>query len=127
VTELTWLLSVATGMGLLERAHSYKDKIRNGLKPSVGLFTYPVLMAADILIYKSQVVRSGRTRCSTSRWRRTWRSPSNAAFKKNVLVRPEHRSTRRRRSRGRTDQKIVEVLREHDPDLRAREEALEVR
>src|SRR5207302_1633641 len=52
VTELTWLLLVVTGMGLLERAHSYKDKIARGLSASAGLFTYPVLMASDILIYK---------------------------------------------------------------------------
>ena len=51
VTELTWLLATCTGMGLLERAHSYKDKLAKGIKPSVGLFTYPILMASDILIY----------------------------------------------------------------------------
>ena len=56
VTELTWLLSCVTGMGLLERAHSYKDKKDKGIKPSVGLFTYPVLMAADILAYDSTCV-----------------------------------------------------------------------
>jgi tryptophanyl-tRNA synthetase len=60
VTELTWLLSTVTGMGLLERAHSYKDKIASGIKPSVGLFTYPVLMAADILIYDSTLVPVGK-------------------------------------------------------------------
>ncbi len=60
VTELTWLLSTVTPMGLLERAHSYKDKIAKGLAPSHGLFAYPVLMAADILIYDSNVVPVGR-------------------------------------------------------------------
>ena len=50
VTELTWLLSNVTGMGLLERCHSYKDKIAKGLTPNHGLFAYPVLMAADILM-----------------------------------------------------------------------------
>ena len=60
VTELTWLLSTVTPMGLLERAHSYKDKIAKGVAPSHGLFTYPVLMAADILIYDSNVVPVGR-------------------------------------------------------------------
>ncbi len=60
VTELTWLLSTVTPMGLLERCHSYKDKIANGISPSHGLFAYPVLMAADILIYDSNLVPVGR-------------------------------------------------------------------
>ncbi len=60
VTELTWLLTSVTPMGLLERAHSYKDKIAKGISPNHGLFAYPVLMAADILIYDSNVVPVGR-------------------------------------------------------------------
>src|SRR5438477_1875640 len=60
VTELTWLLTTVTPMGLLERAHSYKDKIAKGISPNHGLFAYPVLMAADILIYDSNVVPVGR-------------------------------------------------------------------
>lgn len=59
VTELAWILSTVTGMGLLERAHSYKDKVQRGITPSVGLFFYPVLMAADILIYRSNLVPVG--------------------------------------------------------------------
>src|SRR3954466_8010125 len=60
VTELAWILSSVTPMGLLERAHSYKDKVARGVAASTGLFTYPVLMAADILIYDSDVVPVGR-------------------------------------------------------------------
>jgi tryptophanyl-tRNA synthetase len=60
VTELAWFLSTLTGMGLLERAHSYKDKVAKGIAASVGLFTYPVLMAADILIVRSHVVPVGK-------------------------------------------------------------------
>ncbi|HTO74735.1 MAG TPA: tryptophan--tRNA ligase [Thermoanaerobaculia bacterium] len=60
VTELAWILSTVTGMGLLERAHSYKDKLQRGITASVGLFTYPILMAADILIYKSNLVPVGQ-------------------------------------------------------------------
>lgn len=60
VTELTWLLSTVTPMGLLERCHSYKDKLAKGIAPSHGLFAYPVLMAADILIYDSDVVPVGQ-------------------------------------------------------------------
>ena len=59
VHELAWIFSTVTNMGLLERAHSYKDKLARGLAPSVGLFTYPVLMAADILIYRSHLVPVG--------------------------------------------------------------------
>ena len=58
--ELMWILSVVTPMGLLERAVSYKDKVEKGIAASVGLFTYPVLMAADILLYKTDVVPVGR-------------------------------------------------------------------
>jgi tryptophanyl-tRNA synthetase len=60
VTELTWMLGSVTPMGLLERCHSYKDKIARGISPNHGLFAYPVLMAADILIYDSNVVPVGR-------------------------------------------------------------------
>jgi tryptophanyl-tRNA synthetase len=60
VTELAWILSTITPMGLLERAHSYKDKTARGMAASAGLFTYPVLMAADILIYDSDVVPVGK-------------------------------------------------------------------
>src|SRR5438874_1262885 len=56
VTELTWILSSVTPMGLLERCTSYKDKIAKGISPNHGLFAYPVLMAADILIYDSNLV-----------------------------------------------------------------------
>jgi tryptophanyl-tRNA synthetase len=60
VTELAWILSTVAPMGLLERAHSYKDKLARGLAPTVGLFSYPILMAADILIYDSDVVPVGK-------------------------------------------------------------------
>lgn len=59
VTELTWLLSNVTSMGLLERSHSYKDKIVKGLVSNHGLFAYPVLMAADILMYGADKVPVG--------------------------------------------------------------------
>ena len=60
VTELAWILSTVTPMGLLERATSYKDKLAHGIAPSHGLFAYPVLMAADILLYDSDVVPVGK-------------------------------------------------------------------
>ena len=60
VTELTWILSTVTTMGLLERAHAYKDAIAKGDTTNHGLFTYPVLMAADILLYHSDLVPVGQ-------------------------------------------------------------------
>src|SRR5436190_4199613 len=60
VTELTWLLGTVTPMGLLERCTSYKDKVAKGISSNFGLFAYPVLMAADILIYDSNVVPVGQ-------------------------------------------------------------------
>jgi len=91
VTELTWLLSVATGMGLLERAHSYKDKIAHKIVPSLGLFTYPALMAADILIYKSDLVPVGQDQVQHVEIAQDMAQSFNAAFKRQVFVRPEPR------------------------------------
>jgi tryptophanyl-tRNA synthetase len=59
VTEFTWLLSCVTPMGLLQRCTSFKDKVAQGLSPNHGLFAYPVLQAADILIYNSNLVPVG--------------------------------------------------------------------
>ncbi|MBA4149966.1 MAG: tryptophan--tRNA ligase [Verrucomicrobia bacterium] len=60
VTELSWLLTTVTPMSLLEKCTSYKDKVAKGISPNHGLFAYPVLMAADILIYDSNIVPVGR-------------------------------------------------------------------
>ena len=60
VTELTWILSNVTGVGLLERAHSYKDKIAKGMSPTHGLLSYPVLMTSDILLFGGEVVPVGK-------------------------------------------------------------------
>ena len=60
VCELTWLIGSLTPMGLLERAHSYKDKVAKGISPNFGLFAYPVLMAADILLFDTNAVPVGQ-------------------------------------------------------------------
>jgi len=60
VCELMWVLGTLTPMGLLERAHSYKDKTAKGISPNFGLFAYPVLMAADILLYDANLVPVGK-------------------------------------------------------------------
>jgi len=60
VTELTWILSNVTPLPMLENAHSFKDKTAKGMTPRLGLFSYPVLMAADILLYQSNLVPVGK-------------------------------------------------------------------
>ena len=60
VTELAWILSNFSSVGLMQRSTSYKDKISNGLKPNMGLFSYPILMASDILLFNSDVVPVGK-------------------------------------------------------------------
>ena len=60
VVELSWILSCHTSLGLLERSHSYKDKVARGLIPNTGLYTYPVLMAADILLFNAEIIPVGK-------------------------------------------------------------------
>ena len=88
VTEIAWLLATVTGMGLLERAHSYKDKIANGVKPSAGLFTYPLLMAADILAYDSDFVPVGKDQIQHLEMTQDMATHFNSRFGE-VFKRPE--------------------------------------
>src|SRR5690625_5817733 len=60
VTELAWILGCTTPVSLMEKGVAYKDKVSNGLSPNIGLFTYPILQAADILIYHSDLVPGGQ-------------------------------------------------------------------
>ena len=60
VTELSWILSSQTSVGLMDRSTTYKDKITKGIKPNMGLYSYPILMAADILLFNSNVVPVGK-------------------------------------------------------------------
>lgn len=91
VTELTWLLSTCTGMGLLERAHSYKDKVARGIKSSVGLFTYPALMASDILIYDADVVPVGKDQVQHVEMTQDMAGHFNTRYGGEFLRRPEWR------------------------------------
>lgn len=91
VTELSWLLATVTGTGLLERAHSYKDKIANNIKPSVGLFTYPILMAADIVAYDADIVPVGQDQVQHVEMAQDMVGHFNAAFSVQALKRPEWR------------------------------------
>ncbi len=89
VTELTWILSTVTGKGLLERATSYKDKIAKGIAPSMGLFCYPILMAADILIYRSDLVPVGQDQVQHIEMTQDMAGHFNATYGREVLKRPE--------------------------------------
>src|SRR4030081_56814 len=80
VTELAWILSTVAPVGLLERAHSYKDKLARGMAATVGLFNYPVLMAADILIYDSDIVPVGKDQKQHLEMTRDLAGKMNEAF-----------------------------------------------
>ena len=88
VTELTWLLSSMAGVGLMERSTSYKDKIEKGLNPHMGLFSYPILMAADILLYGSDIVPVGKDQKQHIEITRDIAIRFNNVYGKNILVVP---------------------------------------
>lgn len=89
VTELTWLLMTVTQMSLLEKCHAYKDKISKGLAADAGLFTYPVLMAADILAYDSNLVPVGQDQIQHLEVTRDIAQRFNHLYKSEVFVLPE--------------------------------------
>jgi tryptophanyl-tRNA synthetase len=86
VTELSWMLSTVTGMGLLERATSYRDKVAQKIKPVAGLFFYPVLMAADILIYNSSMVPVGKDQVQHVEMTRDMATYFNEAYAKDSPI-----------------------------------------
>lgn len=90
-TELSWILSNVTPMGLLERAHSYKDKTAKGIKPNVGLFTYPVLMASDILIYSPDIVPVGKDQKQHVEITRDIATKFNETYEKEVFKLPKEK------------------------------------
>ncbi len=87
--ELAWILTTVTPMGLLQRAHSYKDKVAQGLQPDHGLFAYPVLMAADILQFNSDLVPVGQDQKQHLEMTRDIAQRFNAAYGAEVFVLPE--------------------------------------
>jgi len=92
-TELLWILSTVSPMGLLERAVSYKEKVEKGVSATVGLFTYPVLMAADILLYQADVVPVGKDQKQHVEIARDIGGKFNHAFGKTfVLPEPQIRA-----------------------------------
>lgn len=88
VAELTWLLMTVTQMSLLEKCHAYKDKKSKGLPADAGLFTYPVLMAADILLYDSDVVPVGVDQVQHIEVARDIAQRFNAIYREEVFVLP---------------------------------------
>jgi tryptophanyl-tRNA synthetase len=89
VNELAWILSTVCPMSLLEKCHSYKDKVAKGMPPSHALFAYPVLMAADILLYDSNQVPVGKDQKQHLEVTRDIAVKVNEAFGENTLVLPE--------------------------------------
>ncbi len=90
VPELAWILSTVTGKGLIERAHSFKDKVAKGISVSMGLFGYPLLMAADILIYRPHLVPVGQDQVQHIEMTQDMAGYFNNTFRE-VFVRPEPR------------------------------------
>jgi len=86
VTELTWLLMTLTQMHLLEKCHAYKDKKAKGLAADAGLFTYPVLMAADILMYDSEIVPVGLDQVQHVEVTRDLAQRFNSVYETEVFV-----------------------------------------
>jgi tryptophanyl-tRNA synthetase len=91
VNELAWILSTVCPMGLLERCHSYKDKVANGLAANHALFAYPVLMAADILLYDSNLVPVGDDQKQHLEVTRDLVIKVNERYGEGTLVLPEPR------------------------------------
>ena len=89
VLELYWLLSNHTSMGLLERAHSYKDKTARGIQANHGLFSYPVLMAADILLFDSNIVPVGKDQIQHVEMTRDIATSFNHSYKQELFTLPE--------------------------------------
>jgi tryptophanyl-tRNA synthetase len=87
-TELTWYLSCVTGVGMLEKAHAFKDAVENGLDANMGLFSYPLLMSADILLYDARIVPVGKDQKQHVEMARDFAGSFNAVYGE-VLVLPE--------------------------------------
>jgi tryptophanyl-tRNA synthetase len=105
VTELAWILGTVTNMGLLERAVSYKEKVEKGIEASVGLFTYPVLMAADILIYRSHLVPVGKDQVQHIEMTRDMAERFNRAYGA-VFPLPDYRLDKESKVPGTDGQKM---------------------
>lgn len=89
ILENSWYLSCVTAVGLLERAHAYKDALQNGKEPTGGLFYYPVLMASDIMTFDAEVVPVGKDQAQHLEYASDIGKSFNATVKKNVYFEPK--------------------------------------
>ncbi len=106
VTELAWILSAVTNMGLLERAVAFKEKTERGIEASVGLFFYPVLMAADILIFRSHFVPVGKDQVQHLEMTQDIAGKFNRAFGREIFPEPAPRLTKASKVPGTDGQKM---------------------
>jgi tryptophanyl-tRNA synthetase len=106
VTELSWILATVTNMGLLERAVSYKEKVEKGIEASIGLFTYPILMAADILIVRSNIVPVGKDQVQHLEMTADIAGKFNRAFERDVFPIPTYRLDKESKVPGTDGQKM---------------------
>ena len=90
VTELCWILATVTGKGLLDRATTYKDFVARDIVPNMGIYCYPLLMAADILIYRSDIVPVGKDQVQHVEFTQDMAGYFNQTFRP-VFKRPEAR------------------------------------
>jgi tryptophanyl-tRNA synthetase len=88
-TELAWILNCQVTVPFLMQAHSYKDKVTKGLEPNAGLFTYPMLMAADILLYDTDVVPVGEDQRQHVEYAREAANKFNLAYGEGILKEPK--------------------------------------
>ena len=88
-TELAWILGTLTPVSMMEKGVAYKDKVANGLSPNIGLFTYPILQAADILIYHSDIVPVGEDQKQNIEITRDLAGKLNRAYDSDLLIIPE--------------------------------------
>ena len=86
VTELMWILSSLTSVGSLDRATSYKDKIAQGIKPNAGLYSYPILMAADILLFDAELVPVGKDQKQHLEMTRDIATRFNNSFGQTLII-----------------------------------------
>ncbi len=90
VTELSWILGCVTGKGLMDRATTYKDHVAKGIVPNMGVYCYPLLMAADILIYRSNIVPVGKDQVQHIEFTQDMAGYFNQTYRE-VFTRPEAR------------------------------------
>ena len=113
VTELTWMLSSHASIGLMDRATSYKDKIARGIKPNMGLYSYPILMAADILLFDSQIVPVGKDQKQHLEMTRDIAIRFNNTFGETLIVPESDIEERTQLVPGIDGQKNEQILRQY--------------